>query len=247
MSGRWRCGRCGPVSQATGSAWRDPRCPQCDGVVARVVDEEPATFACPGCRAAVALDAAACPRCGTRFTVSAKDVAPTVEPLCPSCAVALEARDVGDAQVLACPTCRGLFVDHLVLNGWMRDRASKAPDEDGAAVFAEEGWRVRYHRCPRCVTMMNRVNFASGTGIILDVCVEHGYWLDAGELGRITARVRERGVEGTALCRVDTQRKERRRAAELREAADIGALGALTNDRAVDGVLRAFVRALLGG
>lgn len=269
MSGRWRCGRCGPVAQPAGSAWRDARCPRCDGVVAREADVEAATFACPGCRASVALDAAACPRCGARFTAArcagcgarvgpgearcgcgrTVDAAPpSLEPLCPACVVALEARDVGEARALACPTCRGLFVDHLVLGGWMRDGAAEAPTEDGDRPFAEDGWRVRYHRCPRCATMMNRVNFAPGTGLVLDVCVEHGYWLDAGELGRMAARVRERGLEGTALARVDAQRKERRRAAELRAALDAAPWGGALarGGDPLDGVLRALLRAVIG-
>lgn len=270
MSGRWRCGRCGPVAQPAGSAWRDPRCPRCEAVVAREADGDAATFACPGCRAPVPLDAAVCARCGTRFAATrcggcdarvapgearcaqcgratGAAAAPPVEPVCPACVVALEKRDVGDARVEACPTCRGIFVDHLVLAGWMHDRASRAPAEEADEDAFEDGWRVRYHRCPRCVTMMNRVNFAPGTGVILDVCVEHGYWLDAGELGRMVARVRERGLEGTALARVDAQRKERRRSAELRAALDGAAWGSPVGEESgFDGVLRAVLRAVFG-
>lgn len=271
MSGPWRCARCGPVAQPAGSAWRDARCPRCEGVIAREAGEDAATFACPGCRDALPLDAAACERCGTRFAptrcggcgarVGAGEArcggcgrmtaaaAPAVEPTCPACVVALEGRDLGDARVQGCPTCRGIFVDHLVLGGWMSDRASKAPAFEGEAPVFEEGWRVRYHRCPRCATLMNRVNFAPNTGVILDVCVEHGYWLDIGELERMAARVRERGLEGTALARVDAQRKERRRTAELRLALDGAAWSGgppVGDGGGVETLLRVVLRAVFG-
>jgi Zn-finger nucleic acid-binding protein len=241
-------------------------------VIAREIDAEAVTFACPGCRAAIPVDAAACERCATRFVATRCEgcqarvgvgearcercgrmtgaaATPSVEPMCPSCGVPLEGRDLGDARVLGCPTCRGIFVDHLVLGGWMIDRASKAPAEDAEPALFDEGWRVRYHRCPRCATLMNRVNFASGTGVILDVCIEHGYWLDAGELERMAARVRERGLEGTALARVDAQRKERRRYAELRLAlgeASWGGGPAVGDPSGLETLLRVMIRAVFG-
>ena len=37
---------------------------------------------------------------------------------------------------------------------------------------------------------MDRGRFAASSGVVVDVCVRHGVWLDHGELGRIAAWVR---------------------------------------------------------
>lgn len=104
----------------------------------------------------------------------------------------------------------------------MYDRSANVPSETQDSPFAEERWRVRYRRCARCAVMMNRVHFAPGTALVLDVCIEHGYWLDAGKLTRMVTHVNERGVRHTAIARIEGQRKERRRLAELRDVVEVG-------------------------
>jgi Zn-finger nucleic acid-binding protein len=42
---------------------------------------------------------------------------------------------------------------------------------------------------------MTRVNFGSHSGIILDVCREHGTWFDGGELDAALDYAREGGLE----------------------------------------------------
>jgi Zn-finger nucleic acid-binding protein len=39
--------------------------------------------------------------------------------------------------------------------------------------------------CPTCGTSMNRKLFASGSGVVVDVCRSHGTFFDAGELPAI--------------------------------------------------------------
>lgn len=41
---------------------------------------------------------------------------------------------------------------------------------------------VTYIKCPVCAKLMNRVNFGTKSGVIVDRCKEHGVWLDGGEL-----------------------------------------------------------------
>lgn len=188
--GAWSCARCGAVSATSaesGGAYRDPRCGACGGVLMQPADE-------------VVFDA---------------PPGPTSALSCPGCGVALGGRAIGDEVVAACDLCHGMFVPAEVLKAWTRERASQAPADVATQVVLEERWEVRYRRCPCCAEIMNRANFAPGTGIILDVCSAHGCWLDAGELEGMLAYVREHGVEGTALHRAELRKKGRERLAEL--------------------------------
>jgi Zn-finger nucleic acid-binding protein len=42
---------------------------------------------------------------------------------------------------------------------------------------------------------MTRVNFGARSGIVVDVCYEHGTWFDRGELQAALEFVREGGLE----------------------------------------------------
>jgi Zn-finger nucleic acid-binding protein len=46
---------------------------------------------------------------------------------------------------------------------------------------------VTYLPCPLCHNPMNRVNFGRVSGVIVDVCRDHGTWFDGGELTRVVA------------------------------------------------------------
>ena len=48
---------------------------------------------------------------------------------------------------------------------------------------------------------MHRRNFASISGVMIDVCRKHGVWLDHSELERILAFVREGGLDRARSAR----------------------------------------------
>lgn len=76
--------------------------------------------------------------------------------------------------------------------------------------------RVKYLPCPRCRQLMNRKNFALRSGIIVDVCAEHGTWFDANELHHIVQFIRQGGM--TTAREFEKQDLERaRRMATLRQ------------------------------
>lgn len=54
--------------------------------------------------------------------------------------------------------------------------------------------QVRYLRCPSCSELMNRQNFGKISGVLVDVCREHGIWFDAGEINAVIAFVEEGGM-----------------------------------------------------
>ena len=54
---------------------------------------------------------------------------------------------------------------------------------------------VQYRPCPDCHQRMNRVNYARHSGVVLDVCKEHGLWFDKDELRRVLAFISAGGLD----------------------------------------------------
>jgi Zn-finger nucleic acid-binding protein len=55
--------------------------------------------------------------------------------------------------------------------------------------------RVKYLRCPVCRGKMDRVNFARVSGVVVDVCADHGTWFDLNELHLIVDFIISGGLE----------------------------------------------------
>lgn len=114
---------------------------------------------------------------------------------CPRCSRGLEEANGAD---LACATCQGVFVEHADLAARIDgERPFQAPTvrpRHARSRPAEP--TVRYGRCPRCGTVMTRTNFGGQSGIVVDVCREHGTWFDRGELDSALEFVRAGGLEG---------------------------------------------------
>jgi len=45
--------------------------------------------------------------------------------------------------------------------------------------------KLQYYPCPICQENMYMVNYKKNSGVLLDICEEHGIWLDGGELQQI--------------------------------------------------------------
>lgn len=171
---------------------------------------EPAAvcLACGGSIALAAFPGAVvhCGRCGASVQVpSAEPVsvglerspyraasAPPIEPAsegglrggsCPRCTGAELEPSYDDFQ---CPRCSGLFVPHTRLQQLVEEHRSSGlrpvpsrPPSEAAA--------IAYLPCPACGVRMNRRNFGDSSGIVVDVCKEHGVWFDLGELEAVLA------------------------------------------------------------
>jgi len=187
-----RCSGCG--------ASVPPDAPQCPYCLAQL-----ATVACPACFSMVPLSASHCPGCGAAMApreAAAPDGAP-----CPGCEKPMADYMVGDLEVQACQACGGLWLDRAMFEqlGSSRERQGAVlgalPTPAAPPVVALEP--VRYRPCPACRQRMNRVNYARRSGVVLDVCKEHGLWFDQDELRRVLAfiarggldRAREREIE----------------------------------------------------
>ncbi len=54
---------------------------------------------------------------------------------------------------------------------------------------------VRYVHCPECSKVMNRINFAHSSGIVIDVCKNHGVWFEKDELRGVLDFVARGGMQ----------------------------------------------------
>jgi Zn-finger nucleic acid-binding protein len=107
------------------------------------------------------------------------------------------------------------------------------PEPANASVTLEAN--IRYVPCPLCRKLMNRVNFARCSHVVVDVCGQHGTWLDKDELRRIVEFIRGGGMERARTRELVELEEQRRRLLAAKwgaggEMAD-GAGGSRLRDR----------------
>jgi Zn-finger nucleic acid-binding protein len=136
---------------------------------------------------------------------------------CPRCAEAwMEEGDVVGITVHRCPACMGIFVDGNTFHWLVRRQVAVAPQIDGdVRTRVQRGVAdvsIQYARCPVCDGAMARRNYLNCSGVILDMCAEHGVWLDDAELHQLLIFLQ---TGGEALARA-LEEEDRQREA-LRE------------------------------
>ncbi len=96
-------------------------------------------------------------------------------------------------QVAECPTGHGVFVGSNAMREILASRENDAPEQlEQEALAAEKSHSAEElageaHSCPQCGGDMSRRVYAYESGVVVDVCLDHGLWLDHGELQRIEA------------------------------------------------------------
>ena len=189
-AGTLSCPNCGAKVDAEAN-----RCPYCQAQLA--------TVACPGCFAKFFRGFSNCPYCGTE---AERGPAAATNLHCPKCERKrkLVAVRIGSIAVDECGDCAGLWLEHRTF-----ERIQTEKEEHSAIlgmpvpVTASHEKAVRYCPCPVCGALMNRLNFARCSGVIVDTCKQHGTWFDADELRQIVtfieaggmAKARERELE----------------------------------------------------
>jgi Zn-finger nucleic acid-binding protein len=158
-----------------------------------------ATVACPSCFGMMFLGQQFCPHCGAK--ADRKDAADAAKPEpCPRCRTNMEAVVIGSSSVRECPKCEGIWTDTDTLRQICADREQQAavlgmpthlPSNEGVEIEKQ----IRYLPCPVCGDLMNRVNFANFSNVIVDVCRQHGTWFDHDELRRIVEFIRDGGLD----------------------------------------------------
>ena len=109
--------------------------------------------------------------------------------LCPRDQTELTVEHHAGVQVDHCDSCHGRWLDIDELD---QLEAEYAPQEDDRKGMIEYAKRDSELSCPVCGKMMMAFNYRANP-LELDRCVdEHGWWLDAGEAGRVRDLIEER-------------------------------------------------------
>jgi Zn-finger nucleic acid-binding protein len=231
------CSACG-AAVATDS----PVCQHCGARLA--------TLACPSCFGMMYRGSKFCPHCGAPAVTWA--ATPDAK-LCPGCRQPLFRGQLGGSTLHQCGKCFGFWVDRTTFERICREAEQQAvlPEvaEPAAAPASAVLPAIRYVRCPECRSLMNRVNFAEYSGVVVDVCREHGTWFDAQELQRIVQFIRAGGMDKARERKKADWATERRRLEAARQWSDgesnLPVAGSSVDPRGVHDVVRA-INALLG-
>ncbi|MBL4689462.1 MAG: zf-TFIIB domain-containing protein [Nannocystaceae bacterium] len=132
----------------------------------------------------------------------AEPVAPEVDPdlPCPACASAMIPVYKRGVTIDCCVRCSGLWLDP----GELADMIGPVSDEGDVNPATVAGRMaqldlpprtVEHRTCPRCDNPMIRRNFADFSGVIADVCPQHGAFLDPGEYEAVEAFIEVGGLK----------------------------------------------------
>lgn len=183
----------------------------------------PEALNCPNCGAAVSSDSSKCEFCrsrlktvgctkclgamflGSKFCGHCGESAKSVEIFdnensgnCPRCSVRLESLKIDSVMIRECDRCGGFWSGSETFERLCSDKEQQAsvlgfigsyvhPDADPP--------KISYVPCPDCKQLMNRSNFARSSGVIIDMCRQHGVWFDAGELPKILEFIENGGLD----------------------------------------------------
>lgn len=178
------CPNCGAAVSSD-----SPRCIYCESKLA--------TVACPSCFAMMFIGSKHCPHCGA--SASQTRDAQLAVLRCPRCKVDMSSVTIGSQAMRECEQCAGLWVEVAAFEKICADREQQAAVLGGASpapahsLQAEQ--KIRYAPCPQCAQLMNRINFARCSGVIVDICKGHGTWFDRDELSAIVQFIRGGGLE----------------------------------------------------
>jgi len=210
------CPMCGAAAATDAS--------RCDHCGARL-----ATVACPSCFGLMFRGAKFCSHCGAEAVRT--EVTTDQTQLCPRCHLAMSAVLIGKANLRECPRCEGVWADAASLEQICADRERQAAVLGVATTVStpetvEIEKNIRYVPCPICRKLMNRVNFAHCSNVVVDVCKQHGTWFDKDELRRIVEFIRPGGLE--KMRARELEELDRRRLQT--NATQYGNIGAITPD-----------------
>lgn len=143
---------------------------------------------------------------------------------------------LGATKLRECPKCEGLWVDKASLESICAERERQAEvlgmaqSNDAPAPGAFED-KIRYLPCPVCHNLMNRVNFAGYSNVIVDICKNHGTWFDRDELRRVVEFIRSGGMDKARRVHIDELETRQR---QLKASQMAGAWDTPASNRELD-------------
>src|SRR6266498_5142824 len=181
-------------------------CPSCGAAISsdspqcQYCESKLATVACPSCFGMMFIGSKHCPHCGVAAT---KITAAQLSILkCPRCKIDMSSVTIGTEAMRECDRCAGLWVEVSAFEKICADREQQSavlglasPMPGNQVDTADAANKISYAPCPQCGQLMNRINFAHCSGVIVDVCKGHGTWFDVQELSKIVEFIRGGGLE----------------------------------------------------
>jgi Zn-finger nucleic acid-binding protein len=152
------------------------------------------TVACPKCMGMIFMGSEFCPHCGCRLAAVA--AGSETAKLCPRCSERLQDVQVTNTPLEECMHCGGIWIDvthfeFLCSNAEAQEAATGLRLPPPVSLDPS----VRYLKCPQCANLMNRMNYAGRSGIVIDVCRPHGIWLDRDRMRQIIDFIRAGGLD----------------------------------------------------
>jgi Zn-finger nucleic acid-binding protein len=168
-------------------------CPNCGGAVTSdktqcaFCKSRLKTVGCPSCLGVMFLGSKFCSHCGAMAAVA--ELIDKENPgKCPRCKIDLSILAIDAIPIRECEKCGGFWLGVVTFETLCSNQ------EQQSAVLSFIGNRtpestkqapINYVPCPDCKQLMNRSNFARSSGVIIDLCKQHGVWFDADELPKI--------------------------------------------------------------
>jgi Zn-finger nucleic acid-binding protein len=168
------------------------------------------TMACASCFGLMFQGSKHCSHCGKK-AIQTEIKAEENPGDCPRCKINLNLLQIGEITLRECQKCDGIWANADTFEAVCANHESQAAVLSVMAQkHSENKTAVRYVPCPVCRQLMNRNNFARSSGVIIDICKQHGVWFDAEELPKIIEFIRKGGLDH-AREREKLQIKEQRK------------------------------------
>ncbi len=240
------------------------------------VHERDLDAVCPECMTRVSRRSRFCHDCGTPLLLNQAESSARTSvdggPACPACGGdhRLVSRRLGAEERTAlseCPRCGGLWVEREVFEALVaRSRQGKIQDlgpepaalpeatahpasDPPTASTGGGGAAPLYRPCVVCGALMNRRNYERKSGVIVDICRDHGIWFDLDELSRLLRWIHSGGADRAAALTAQEERSAARTAhlfPPAWEADETAWLGRRRDSRFADLLSHAFERFLPG-
>ena len=111
--------------------------------------------------------------------------------LCPCCKINLETLKTSTVVLEYCKECDGVLITEEEFEKLIAYKIDPLSTFNPYYLrFIQDHPRdnrkkPQFHPCPICQESMAVVNYKKKSGVIIDICEEHGIWLDGGELRQI--------------------------------------------------------------
>jgi len=190
-------------------------CPNCgagvasDSTVCEFCRTRLKSVACPKCLGLMFAGGKFCDHCGAEAVIAQVGNEENLG-VCPRCKTGLKHLKIDSIALRECESCGGLWSEPSVFEKICTDQENQSAAVSFFGERPQAGSKpvpINYVPCPQCKQLMNRSNFARSSGVIVDICKEHGVWFDVGQLPKIIEFIKSGGLD----------RVRRREKAELEE------------------------------